>query len=425
MKFTSLSAHGVKSVDEMIDNYKQFTHEVFEHLIIPMSLSMTNTFNRKKSAWQLRHRKNRNIGSIDVSKLYAYRTSDDIFKKKSWLPNGKNHGVVVLIDMSSSMFASLPMCLINALALVEFCKRNKIECEVLTFTKGGQTATSKGVNHLKNAVGINEGLESFKLFDHTMSTKTLKNIMFSVLLELIASNECKNIFGGHSNRDKIFAYLKRKQTMFMGNTPLASALWLGIERCMALQERCQQVTMVTISDGAGNTSFLSSGLIFTCPYNKRTYTISDLENRLMKKFVYRSFDRKIDNGELKQPLMMNKIASDLGINSIQINLTSVFLYMTYPLTETDKDNLANETSIFRKKGHVTVENCLGFKKTVFINQRIFNELSSTKNEQTEKSVEGMTDKELKKFFAERGGNQAILKETSNAVITELCEGFRS
>jgi len=42
-------------------------------------------------------------GVLDTSKLHTYKFNEDIFKKVTVLPDGKNHGLVFLLDWSGSM----------------------------------------------------------------------------------------------------------------------------------------------------------------------------------------------------------------------------------------------------------------------------------------------------------------------------------
>ena len=44
-----------------------------------------------------------NSGVVDPLKLHSYKYNDDIFKRLTVTPDGKNHGLMMFIDWSGSM----------------------------------------------------------------------------------------------------------------------------------------------------------------------------------------------------------------------------------------------------------------------------------------------------------------------------------
>ena len=40
---------------------------------------------------------------LDTTKLHTYKYNEDLFKKVTVLPDGKNHGLVFILDWSGSM----------------------------------------------------------------------------------------------------------------------------------------------------------------------------------------------------------------------------------------------------------------------------------------------------------------------------------
>lgn len=73
-------------------------------------------------------------GKLDTNKVHSYRYNDDIFKKITVVPQGKSHGLVMFIDMSSSMYDSISGTIEQLLNLVLFCRRANIPFEVYGFT---------------------------------------------------------------------------------------------------------------------------------------------------------------------------------------------------------------------------------------------------------------------------------------------------
>ena len=73
-------------------------------------------------------------GEIDMSKIHQYLLKDDIFKRATVVPNGKNHGVIMLVDWSGSMYDAIRETYEQSIVLAMFCRRVGIPHRVFAFT---------------------------------------------------------------------------------------------------------------------------------------------------------------------------------------------------------------------------------------------------------------------------------------------------
>jgi hypothetical protein len=73
-------------------------------------------------------------GVLDCSKLHNYKFSEDLFKKVTTLADGKNHGLVFVLDWSGSMGNVMLDTVKQLFNLVWFCKKVSIPFEVYAFT---------------------------------------------------------------------------------------------------------------------------------------------------------------------------------------------------------------------------------------------------------------------------------------------------
>jgi hypothetical protein len=92
-------------------------------------------FELRKNAQQMKRSTIAKTGELDMSKVFSYKFSEDIFKKLSIAPNGKSHGLVLFLDWSGSMNAHLENTIKQLLALVFFCKKVNIPYEVYAFAQ--------------------------------------------------------------------------------------------------------------------------------------------------------------------------------------------------------------------------------------------------------------------------------------------------
>jgi len=73
-------------------------------------------------------------GILDTSKLHTYKYNEDLFKKVSVIPDGKNHGLIFVLDWSGSMSRVMLDTIKQLYNLIWFCKKVSIPFEVYAFT---------------------------------------------------------------------------------------------------------------------------------------------------------------------------------------------------------------------------------------------------------------------------------------------------
>ena len=93
-------------------------------------------FEMRKAAYQYSRATTAKTGTLDVNKLWSYKTNEDIFLTATNLANAKNHGMMLLVDMSGSMSGSMKQVLDQVMHLVMFCKATNIPFDVYGFTTG-------------------------------------------------------------------------------------------------------------------------------------------------------------------------------------------------------------------------------------------------------------------------------------------------
>ena len=82
---------------------------------------LVKEFECKKSAGAYARATTSRTGVLDTTKLINYRFSEDIFKKVTVVPDGKNHGLVFILDWSGSMNNVMMDTLKQLYNLIWFC----------------------------------------------------------------------------------------------------------------------------------------------------------------------------------------------------------------------------------------------------------------------------------------------------------------
>ena len=95
---------------------------------------LVKEFECKKSAGNYARATTSRTGVLDTTKLINYRFSEDLFKKVTVVPDGKNHGLVFILDWSGSMNNVMMDTIKQLYNLIWFCRKVQIPYDVYAFT---------------------------------------------------------------------------------------------------------------------------------------------------------------------------------------------------------------------------------------------------------------------------------------------------
>ena len=112
-----------------LDEYRQFKKSAQKEVNY-----LVKEFECRKSASAYARAATSRTGVLDTAKLHTYKFNEDLFKKVTVLPDGKNHGLIFVLDWSGSMQTVLKDTVKQLLNLVWFCRKVNIPFEVYAFT---------------------------------------------------------------------------------------------------------------------------------------------------------------------------------------------------------------------------------------------------------------------------------------------------
>ena len=177
---------------------------------------MAKEFEMKKAATKYAKARLYTSGDIDVNKIYKYKFDDQLFRKLTKLPKGKNHGMILTLDLSGSMSDNLKGSLEQVCILTAFCKKVQIPFRVFGFTSHCQYSDIDSNTQFKHKVGdinLNEDRVFLKEFiNSNMSAKDYKNAFENLLLT-------KNSFDSIGR-----FYCSYPRDFVLGSTPLNPAI---------------------------------------------------------------------------------------------------------------------------------------------------------------------------------------------------------
>ena len=172
--------------DEVDADYVQFKRDSQKEVSY-----LVKEFECRKSASAYARSATSRTGVLDTAKLQTYRFNEDLFKRVTVLPDGKNHGLVFILDWSGSMQYVLQDTLKQLYNLMWFCRKVQIPFEVYAFTQEWNGSSRfyrpdlekenvplyeerEGVLHIDNHFTL------MNLFSSKVNAKTLEHQMINI-----------------------------------------------------------------------------------------------------------------------------------------------------------------------------------------------------------------------------------------------------
>ena len=201
---------------------------------------LVKQFEMKKSADQYARASTSRTGVLDTNKLHTYRYNEDIFKKVTVIPDGKNHGLIMLLDWSGSMAQVLMDTLKQTYNLVWFCRKVGIPFRVYAFQSGYMNRTVEGDSGVENTLHIGEDFRLLEFFSSKMNAKQLDKQMKNVWAQ--CWDQCN--WSAHRSVPEYN----------LGGTPLGEATMCMREavKQLKLVDKVQKVNVISLTDGEAN-----------------------------------------------------------------------------------------------------------------------------------------------------------------------------
>ena len=196
-------------VHREIDNWfnhqqKQFTVDIFEKAdqdFVKFKRSaqkevnyLVKEFECKKAADSYARATTSRTGVLDCGNLHTYKFNEDLFKKVTVLPDGKNHGLIFILDWSGSMSRVMLDTIKQLYNLMWFCKKVSIPFEVYAFTnewKKPEIDYEKGelvypadrtpsYEAKENLLSVSEDFSLMNMFTSKVNGKQLEHQMINI-----------------------------------------------------------------------------------------------------------------------------------------------------------------------------------------------------------------------------------------------------
>lgn len=214
---------------------------------------MAANFEMKRKASLYIKAKTAKTGELNDKKLWSYKTSDDLFKQITSVPDGKNHGMIMYLDMSGSMFRNMSGTIDQLINLSMFCRKVNIPFEVYGFTSTDTYYGQRPVCTQEKVLG-DLSIQDAKVV-HLLSSSFNKRQNEEAYKYLLV---WKQSFYNRLNREGCSINMNNP-AMDMIATPLNATIAIGIEIAKKFREahKVEILNTIYLTDG-GATDYVES-----------------------------------------------------------------------------------------------------------------------------------------------------------------------
>ena len=389
------------SYDEY-DSFKQSAKKEVNYLV--------KEFECRKSATAYARATTSRTGILDTTKLHTYKYNEDLFKKISVIPEGKNHGLIFILDWSGSMNFVIRDTVKQLLNLVWFCKKVKIPFNVYAFTNEWyRNCDDNRIPQMPYGELLHQSFTDYEL--RINDTFNLLNMISSDSSVKEFEQHCKNLFCLACNSSNSYNYPR----LSLSGTPLNEAI-VSLHSLIPEFKSKYKVEKL-------NTIILTDGESQTMGYNKSYmgrdgetlhghYSVSSYGCSLRDRKLGRTYNFDNDWAGLTKVLLQNISEKFPEVNFIGIRLMQGSDARRFIANSTnyDYDMTDKMMRVWKKQRSIALDNT-GYKKYFGMSA------AALANEDTFEVQQDATKSQIKRAFSK----SLSAKKLNKKILSQFME----
>ena len=213
---------------------------------------LVKEFEMKKSADAYARATTSRTGVLNTGKLHTYKYNEDLFRKVTTIPDGKNHGLVFYLDWSGSMQHIMLDTMKQLFQLVWFCRKVNIPYDVYAFTNDSwalnmsdNTTPAYDVSKMnvckewrENDINVDGCFRMVNVLSSTAKNKDNDDMMKNLWLTAVAFTR---------------SYYHYPRQFALGGTPLNECIIAAkpIMQQFIMKNKLQKCHAILLTDGEG------------------------------------------------------------------------------------------------------------------------------------------------------------------------------
>ena len=339
---------------------------------------LAKEFEMKKAADAHSRTATANSGIIDTGILHTYKYNEHIFRKINVTADGKNHGLVMVVDWSGSMGRNIRGTIEQMMVLVMFAKRVNIPFEVFLFSDSYNSELMKGGRHSSESwTHKDDGKEGDLIIDkhhllNVFSSRMRANELHTAYINMTAIANAYDRTYGHYYGS---SYRTLPSKLSLGGTPLNASL-LAINTFIPefkAKNGVQIVNLIYLTDGdssGGNSVWKrrseddkTSERFGGDLKNNKTFIRDSVTKKEYE--ITQSYYLKFSRGSTTNALV--EVLRDKHSCNV-VNFYIIDRFKHYDASEFSTADIPPQMilSKFRKEGHIIAENYGGWSELYLI-----------------------------------------------------------
>ena len=236
--------------DEEDANYEKFKRSAQKEVNY-----LVKEFECRKSADAYARSTTSRTGVLDCTKLHTYKYNEDLFKKVTTLSDGKNHGLVFVLDWSGSMSDVMVDTIKQLYNLLWFCKKVSIPFEVYAFTNEWRRKNYDWETHTHMPADLTPYYEKKEGLLAVEETFSLMNLLTSKVNSQHLEHQMRNIWRIAASFKRPYgAHYSIPEKLYLSGTPLNESLVCLHQILPQFQRdnKLQKVQCIVLTDGEAN-----------------------------------------------------------------------------------------------------------------------------------------------------------------------------
>jgi len=230
--------------------------------------TMVQEFEMRRRASEFARAQTSKTGRLDVDRVWAHKISEDLFARNTVVPNGKNHGMLLFLDMSGSMASNMKGTIEQLVTLMMFCRKVRIPFEVYGFTNNGVVNDKYSKSDAMRANRASDTVSSGKELDIGDSSFNLLQFVSDncssakfneVVRTLLMCAKGYDYSVRPSRRTERF--VRNSDIMGLASTPLEESIMVArsIADKFRAKNRVEVLNTVFLTDGDGDNNITVGG----------------------------------------------------------------------------------------------------------------------------------------------------------------------
>ena len=240
--------------------------------------TMVQEFEMRRRASEFARAQTSKTGRLDVDRVWAHKISEDLFARNTVVPNGKNHGMLLFLDMSGSMAGNMRGTIEQLVTLMMFCRKVRIPFEVYGFTNNGvvNDMYAKSDEMRANRASVNASGKELEIGDNSFNLLQFvsDNCSVAKFNEVVRTLlMCARGYDYSTRNRNSQTFFRNSNIMGLASTPLEESIMVArsIADKFRAKNRVEVLNTVFLTDGDGDNNIGITG----ARYGAHHVTITD------------------------------------------------------------------------------------------------------------------------------------------------------